>query len=89
MSTNSYSCDHKTVPSPERSLTVERHHPVTPVLITMCVIMAIAFAIVGLVTIGVQGLGRRWAPKVAHTMSRTVAHLNGDGQPPRVLSRTH
>ena len=61
----------------------------TPVLITMSVILVIAFAIMGLVTVGIQGLGRRRAPKVARTMARTVAHLNGDGRPPRVLSRTH
>jgi hypothetical protein len=61
----------------------------TPVLITMSVILVIAAAIVGLVVIGAQGLGRRWAPKVAHTMARTVAHLNGNGRPPRILSRTH
>ena len=61
----------------------------TPVLITMSVILVIAFAIVGLVTVGAQGLGRRRAPKIAQTMARTVAHLNGNGQPPRVLSRTH
>ena len=61
----------------------------TPVLITMSVILVIAFAVVGLVTMGARGLGRRRAPKVVDTMTRTVAHLNGDGRPPRVLSRTH
>jgi len=62
---------------------------VTPVLITMSIILVIAFAVMGLVIIGAQGFGRRWAPNVVHTMTRTVAHLNGDGRPPRVLSRTH
>ena len=61
----------------------------TPVLVSMLIIVAIAFAVMGLVMVGLSGLGRRLAPKVAGTMARAVRHLNGDGQPPRMLTRTH
>lgn len=63
-----------------------------PAFITMTVILLVALGTVVLVAIGGRrvgrgGLGRGRAPKMTAAASKAVRHLNGDGQPPRVLTR--
>jgi len=59
----------------------------TSIVIAMTVILAVAVATVGLVAVGMEGRGRRRAPKLAHGMERAAKHLNGDGHPPKALTR--
>ena len=54
----------------------------TSIFVAMIVIMAIAAGTVGVVLVGMQGRGKRRAPKLARTMARAAKHLNGDAKPP-------
>ena len=51
-----------------------------PVFVAMVVILAIAAVTAGLVVMGMEGRGRRRAPKLAGTMAKAARNLNGDGR---------
>ena len=53
----------------------------------MIVILAIAAGTAGMVMVGMEGRGKGRAPKLADKMARAAQHLNGDGRPPRTLTR--
>jgi hypothetical protein len=55
---------------------------VTSILVAMITVLLIAAGIVGLVLVGIEGRGKRRAPKIARRITRAAQHLNGDGQPP-------
>ncbi len=59
----------------------------TAIVIAMIIILAISVGTVGVVIVGMQGRGKRHAPKIADTMAKAAQHLNGDGKPPRQLTR--
>ena len=52
----------------------------TSILVAMIAVLLIAAGIVGLVLVGIEGRGRRRAPKIARRISRAAQHLNGDGR---------
>lgn len=54
----------------------------TSIYIAMIIILAVAGGTLGLVLVGMQGRGKRHAPKLAHRMARAAQHLNGDAKPP-------
>ena len=54
----------------------------TSILVAMITVLLIAAGIVGLVLVGIEGRGKRRAPKIARRVTRAAQHLNGDGQPP-------
>jgi hypothetical protein len=58
---------------------------VTAIVIAMIVIFVVAACTVGLVLLGIEGRGKRRAPKLADRMARAAEHLNGDGEPPARL----
>jgi hypothetical protein len=58
---------------------------VTAIVIAMLVILVVAACTVGLVLLGIEGRGKRRAPKLADRMARAAEHLNGDGEPPARL----
>ncbi|HEY5846863.1 MAG TPA: hypothetical protein VIT42_08760 [Microlunatus sp.] len=51
-----------------------------PVFLAMVVILVIAAVTAGLVVMGIEGRGRRRAPKLAGTMATAARNLNGDGR---------
>jgi hypothetical protein len=51
-----------------------------PVFVAMVVILVIAAVTAGLVVMGMEGRGRRRAPKLAGTMATAARNLNGDGR---------
>lgn len=57
----------------------------TAIVIAMIVIFVVAACTVGLVLLGIEGRGKRRAPKLADRMARAAEHLNGDGEPPARL----
>lgn len=59
----------------------------TTIVVALLCCLAIAVLTLGLVVVGLQGRGCGRAPKVARTMAKAARHLNGDGQPPRALTR--
>ncbi len=61
--------------------------PVTFIVVSMIIILAIALGTAGVVLVGMEGLGRGRAPRLADKMARAAQHLNGDGQPPKSLTR--
>ena len=54
----------------------------TSIFVAMITVLLLATGIVGLVLIGIEGRGKRRAPKIARRITRAAQHLNGDGQPP-------
>ena len=61
----------------------------TAILVAMIVVLTIAAGIAVLVVVGMQGRGSQYVPKLTDHMSRVARHLNGEGEPPRSLIRTH
>lgn len=61
----------------------------TAILVAMIIVLTIAAGIAGLVVFGMQGRGSQHVPKLTDQMNRVARHLNGEGQPPRSLIRTH
>lgn len=59
----------------------------TAIVVAMLVVLGIAAGTLGLVLVGMEGRGRRRAPRLAKRMARAAEHLNGEGQPPRRLQR--
>lgn len=59
----------------------------TAIVVAMIIILSVVVGIAGVVVVGMEGRGRRRAPKLADKMTRAAEHLNGDGQPPRSLTR--
>jgi len=55
---------------------------VTSILVAMITVLLLAVGVVGLVLVGIEGRGRRRAPRIARRITRAAQHLNGDGQPP-------
>jgi hypothetical protein len=55
---------------------------VTSILVAMITVLLLSVGIVGLVLVGIEGRGKRRAPKIARRITRAAQHLNGDGQPP-------
>ena len=54
----------------------------TSILVAMITVLLLAVGVVGLVLVGIEGRGRRRAPRIARRITRAAQHLNGDGQPP-------
>jgi len=48
------------------------------IVVAMFVIVLIAAGTVGLVLVGIEGRGRRRAPKLAQQAARAARHLNGE-----------
>lgn len=59
----------------------------TAIVVAMTIILGISAATAGVVVVGIEGRGKRRAPKLADKMARAAQHLNGDGRPPRRNSR--
>jgi hypothetical protein len=55
---------------------------VTSILVAMITVLLLCVGVVGLVLVGIEGRGKRRAPKIARRIRRAARHLNGDGQPP-------
>ena len=70
-----------------RSRLLKGNTLVTSIVIAMLLILAVAIGTAGVVLVGMEGRGRRRAPKLADRMARAAQHLNGDGQPPETLVR--
>jgi hypothetical protein len=49
-----------------------------PVLVAMLVTLGVAAVTTGVVVMGLEGRGRRRAPKLADTMAKAARSLNGD-----------
>jgi len=58
---------------------------VTSILVAMITVLLLSVGVVGLVLVGIEGRGKRRAPKIARRIRRAAQHLNGDGQPPARL----
>ncbi len=54
----------------------------TSIFVAMITVLLLSAGVVGLVLVGIEGRGKRRAPKIARRISRAAQHLNGDGQPP-------
>ena len=50
------------------------------IVVAMFVIVLIAAGTVGLVLVGIEGRGRRRAPKLAQQAARAARHLNGEAR---------
>jgi hypothetical protein len=61
----------------------------TAVILAMVLTLALVAGVAGLVLMGIEGRWRQRAPRLADRMARAAQHLNGDGQPPLSLTRTH
>lgn len=59
----------------------------TTILVVMLLVLSVVAVTTGLVVIGMEGRGRGHAPKLADSMAKAARHLNGDGRPPRALTR--
>ncbi|GAA2101897.1 hypothetical protein GCM10009841_17960 [Microlunatus panaciterrae] len=59
----------------------------TVYVLAMIIILGLAAAVVGVVVVGIEGRFKARAPKLADQMARAAQHLNGDGTPPRQLTR--
>ena len=57
----------------------------TSIVVAMIVILVVVACIVGVVLLGMEGRGKRRAPRLADRMARAAEHLNGDGEPPARL----
>lgn len=57
------------------------------IVLSMIIVLGVAGSTVALVLIGMQGRGKRRAPRVAHKLARAAQHLNGDGETPRRFTR--
>lgn len=55
-----------------------------PAIVTMLAILVIGAVTVGLVVMGIEGRGRRRAPKLADSMTQAARHLNGEKVPQRL-----
>ncbi|WP_375422829.1 hypothetical protein [uncultured Friedmanniella sp.] len=60
----------------------------TAVIVAMVLTLALVAGVAGLVLMGIEGRWRQRAPRLADRMARAAQHLNGDGQPPRSLTRS-
>jgi UPF0716 family protein affecting phage T7 exclusion len=58
---------------------------VTSIVVAMLVILVVAACIAGVVLLGMEGRGKKRAPRLADRMARAAQHLNGDGEPPARL----
>lgn len=56
-------------------------------VVAMIIILGLAAVIVGMVVLGIEGRGKEHAPKLADRMARAARHLNGDGEPPKQITR--
>jgi hypothetical protein len=63
-----------------RGTTAREAEPVTAIVVSMIVILAVAGTIAGIVVVGMEGRGRFKAPRLAERMERAAQHLNGDAQ---------
>lgn len=61
----------------------------TAIIVAMVLTLALVAGVAGLVLVGIEGRWRQRAPRLADRMARAAQHLNGDGQPPRSLTRSH
>ena len=61
----------------------------TAIVVAMVLTLALVAGVAGLVLMGIEGRWRQRAPRLADRMARAAQHLNGDGQPPRSLTRSH
>jgi hypothetical protein len=61
----------------------------TAIVVAMVLTLALVAGVAGLVLMGIEGRWRQRAPRLANRMARAAQHLNGDGQPPRSLTRSH
>ncbi|WP_375431189.1 hypothetical protein [uncultured Friedmanniella sp.] len=59
------------------------------IVVAMIVTLALVGGVVGLVLMGIEGRWKERAPRLADRFARAAQHLNGDGQPPKALSRSH
>lgn len=57
------------------------------VVIFMLFAFGIGVFVCGTVIVGMLGKGKEQHPKMARSMARAAQALNGDGEPPRGLSR--
>ena len=57
----------------------------TSIVVAMLVILVVAVCIAGVVLLGMEGRGKKRAPRLADRMARAAQHLNGDGEPPARL----
>ena len=57
----------------------------TSIVVAMLVILVVAACIAGVVLLGMEGRGKKRAPRLADRMARAAQHLNGDGEPPARL----
>ncbi len=61
----------------------------TAIIVAMVLTLALVAGVAGLVLMGIEGRWRQRAPRLADRFARAAQHLNGDGQPPRSLTRSH
>lgn len=59
------------------------------IVVATILTLALVAGVAGLVLMGIEGRWRERAPRLADRMARAARHLNGDGQPPRSLTRSH
>ncbi|MFW6598371.1 hypothetical protein ACQBAU_07450 [Propionibacteriaceae bacterium Y2011] len=53
------------------------------IMIAMLVILGLCLAVVLMVTLGIEGLGKGRHPELADRLARYAKHLNGDAEPPK------
>lgn len=71
--------------APEAGPDRRKHPAVTAVYITMFVITLLALAACAVVAVGMQGIGRDRAPRLANGFAEAARHMNGDAEPPQAL----
>lgn len=59
----------------------------TSIVVAMLITLSVVLGIAGVVVVGIEGLGKDRAPRLADKMARAAQHLNGDGKPPKALTR--
>lgn len=59
----------------------------TAIVVAMIVTLALVASVAGMVLVGIEGRGKERAPRLADRLARAAQHLNGDGQPPKALTR--
>lgn len=57
------------------------------VVVAMLIILAVAGVVAGIVVVGIEGRGKKRAPRIAHRLAMTAQHFNGDGDVPKMLSK--
>lgn len=57
------------------------------IFLAMFLVMGVSAAVLLVVTMGIEGRGKKRHPELADRLARAAKHLNGDGRPPEQFER--